>query len=102
VRALGYFGAPEKPATSHRSSALMSAPFDITQRVRRMADVFGDRMRRVRRCLSAEVAIRIVSELCQIPLEPPLEQRDLPRHSDAHRCCGKSLMGTALVGFGVG
>jgi hypothetical protein len=45
VRALGYVGAPEQPATSGRSAAFMSASFDITQRVRRMAgDVFGDRM----------------------------------------------------------
>ena len=37
MRALGYFGAPENPATSRSSSALTSAPFDITLGVRRMA-----------------------------------------------------------------
>jgi hypothetical protein len=42
-----------------------------------------------------------VSELCQIPLETPVKQRDLRGHSDAHRCCGKSLMGSALVRVGV-
>ena len=53
------------------------------------------------RCVLAEVAFRIVSELCHIPSETPGEHRDLRGHADAHRCCTKSLIGTALVGFGV-
>jgi hypothetical protein len=42
-----------------------------------------------------------VSELCQMPPEIPVKQRDLRGHSDAHRCSGKSLMESALVRFGV-
>ena len=48
-----------------------------------------------------EVGIRIVSELCQMPPQTPVKHRDLRGHSDAHRCCVKSLIGSALVGFGV-
>src|SRR5438094_10526830 len=49
-----------------------------------------------------EVESLFVSELCQIPPETPVKHRDLRGHSDAHRCCGKSLIGRALVRFGVG
>ena len=38
-----------------------------------------------------------VSELCHMPPETPGKHRDLRGHSDAHRCCGKSLIGSALV-----
>ena len=31
----------------------------------------------------------------------PGQTLDLPGDVDTHRCCGKSLMGDALVGFGV-
>ena len=31
----------------------------------------------------------------------PGQRRDLRGHTDVHRCCGKSLMGTALVSFDV-
>ena len=47
------------------------------------------------------LAVAAVSELCQIPPETPVKHRDLRAHSDAHRCCGKSLMGSALVRVGV-
>ena len=40
-----------------------------------------------------------MSELCQIPRETPVKHGDLRGHSDAHRCCGKSLVGTALLRF---
>jgi hypothetical protein len=49
--------------------------------------------------VSAEVGVRLVSELCHIPAETVLKHRVLPRCSDAYRCCGKLLMGTALVRF---
>jgi hypothetical protein len=99
---VGYLGASEKPVTSRSSSAFMSTPFDITQRVRCMAATSLETVcRHVRRCVSAEVAIRIVSELCQTSLETPGKHRDLRGHSDAHRCCRKSLMESALVPFGV-
>ena len=42
--------------------------------------------------------------LCQNCVTYPqilVKHGDLRGHSDAHRCCGKSLMGSALVGFGV-
>jgi hypothetical protein len=42
-----------------------------------------------------------VSELCQIPHETPVKHRGLQGHSDAHRCCGKLLIGSALGGAGV-
>jgi len=51
--------------------------------------------------VSSEVDKKTVSELCQIPPETPVKHRDLRGHSDAHRCCGKSLIGSALVRFGV-
>ena len=36
-----------------------------------------------------------------MPPETPVTHRDLRGHSDAHRCCGRSLIGTALVRFSV-
>ena len=49
----------------------------------------------------AQVGIRVVSELCHIPPETLGQHGHLRGHADAHRCCGKSLIGNALVGFGV-
>ena len=43
----------------------------------------------------------ILCQNCQMPPEIPVKQRDLRGHSDAHRCCGKLLIGSALVGFAV-
>jgi hypothetical protein len=48
-----------------------------------------------------EVQIGFVSELCHIPPETPVKHRDLRGYAGAHRCCGKSLVGTALVRFDV-
>jgi len=42
-----------------------------------------------------------VSELCQIPPETLGQHGDLQRHVAAHHCGVNSLIGTALVGFGV-
>ena len=46
-----------------------------------------------------------LQRLCQnrvtYPMTPRAKRRDLRRHADAHECCVKSLIGTALVGFGV-
>jgi hypothetical protein len=42
-----------------------------------------------------------VSELCHIPRETPGQHRDLRRQTDAHRCRRKSLIASALMGFGV-
>ena len=42
-----------------------------------------------------------MSDLCQIPPGTPVKHGDLRGHSDAHHCCGKSLMGTALLRFDV-
>jgi hypothetical protein len=47
------------------------------------------------------VTIRIVSELCHIPPETLGQHRHLRGHADVDRCCGKLLIGTALVGFGM-
>ena len=43
-------------------------------------------------CSSRQPIIETVSELCQIPPETPVEPSDLRGHSDAHRCCEKSLI----------
>jgi len=42
-----------------------------------------------------------VSELCHIPPETQGKHRDLRGRAEAHRCCGRLLIGSALVGFGV-
>jgi hypothetical protein len=42
-----------------------------------------------------------VSELCHIHPQTPGTHRDLGGHVAAHRCCGKSLIGSVLVGFRV-
>jgi len=42
--------------------------------------------------------VRTVSDTLRTP---PVKHGDLRGHADAHRCCGKSLIGSALVGFGV-
>src|SRR5215510_8730416 len=39
--------------------------------------------------------------MCHIPLETLGQHSDLRGHVDAYRCCVKSLIGSALVGFGV-
>ena len=43
----------------------------------------------------------LVSELCHIPPETLGQHRHLRGHAEADRCCGKSLIGSALVRFGV-
>jgi hypothetical protein len=55
-------------------------------------------------CVSThqEVAPRIVSELCHIPPETLGQHRHLRGHAEADRCCGQSLIGSALVRFSVG
>jgi len=57
--------------------------------------------RRARWQAATQMSLGFVSELCQIPPETPVRHRDLRGHVDAHRCCGKSLIRSALVGFGV-
>ena len=46
-----------------------------------------------------EVGIGFVSELCQIRPQTPVKPRDLRGHFDAHRCCGKSLIGRCVGAF---
>jgi hypothetical protein len=46
-----------------------------------------------------EVEFGFVSELCQIPLETPVKHRRLRGDIDAYQCCGKLLIGSALVRF---
>ena len=48
-----------------------------------------------------EAGIDFVSELCHMPRETPVKHGDLRGHSDAHRCCGRSLIGSALLRVGV-
>jgi hypothetical protein len=55
----------------------------------------------IRLCSMPQVAGGIVSELCHIPPETPGKHLHLRRHVDAYRCWVKSLIGSALVGFGV-
>src|SRR5206468_2583318 len=52
-------------------------------------------------CLSPQLTTRIVSELCHIPPETWGQHQHLRGHVHEHRCCGKSLIGSALVGFRV-
>jgi hypothetical protein len=40
-----------------------------------------------------------VSELCHMHPETPVTHRVLRGHVDAYHCCGKSLMGPALLAF---
>jgi hypothetical protein len=46
---------------------------------------------------AGEVSVGSVSELCQVVPETPVKHRDLQGHSDAHHCCGTSLMRSALL-----
>ena len=41
--------------------------------------------------------IRFVSERCHMTPETPVKHRRLREHVDGHRCCGKSLIRSALV-----
>ena len=45
--------------------------------------------------------VSLVSELCHMPPETPVKHRRLREHVDAHRCCGKSLIRSALVRLSV-
>jgi hypothetical protein len=68
------------------------------QVVRRNVTSNASRTRRRRdTTLGRQVARDSVSELCQIAPETPVEDRDWRGHSDAHGCCGKALMRSALV-----
>ena len=58
-------------------------------------------LRGVDQCVSAEVELRLVSELCHISPETLGEHRHLQGHAEADRCCRKSLIGSALGCFGV-
>jgi hypothetical protein len=51
--------------------------------------------------VSREVELVFVSELCHTPPETLGQHRHLREHAEADRCCGKSLIGSALVCFGV-
>ena len=43
----------------------------------------------------------LVSGLCQMRPPGPVKHRDWRGHCEAHRCCGKPLMESALVHFGM-
>jgi hypothetical protein len=51
------------------------------------------------RCVSAEVVVRVVSELCHMATETPVKHSQLPGHVHADRCCAKLLTGPVLVRF---
>jgi hypothetical protein len=69
------------------------------QRVTRIPNVVVHRD--TNRCASTEVQIGIVSALCQMTPKELGKHRRLRGHSDAHRGRVKSLIESALVGFGV-
>ena len=69
------------------------------QRVTRIPNVVV--YRDTNRCASTEVQIGIVSALCQMTRKELGKHRRLRGHSDAHRGRVKSLIESALVGFGV-
>ena len=95
--------------TSRAASSLDTS--DLT-RVRQERSGSGDRCTRLDsshcnayRCTSAGMSlsvtafcVRTVSHTPRNPGQTPSIYGDT---SDAHRCCGKSLIGSALVGFGV-
>jgi hypothetical protein len=58
-----------------------------------------ERAGNVYRCVSAEVVIRVVSELCHMATETAVKHSQLPGHVHADRCCAKLLTGPVLVGF---
>src|SRR5688572_20063395 len=80
IAAYSTLGSPLPPGTRSRSSAEYSS----------MSGAMPQ-------CVSRELELVFVSELCHVPPETPGRHRDLRGHADAHRCCGKSLRGTALV-----
>jgi hypothetical protein len=85
------------PCIEHRDSAISGHPMGLKVAI---GAVCSDGvLRNVRQCVSAEVGIRIVSELCHIPPETLGKHRLLRGHADAHRCCGKSLIGECVGGF---
>src|SRR6266478_2966695 len=53
------------------------------------------------RSAPCELAKHTVSELCHVAPETPVKHRRLRGHADAYQCCGKSLIGSELVGFRV-
>src|SRR6476646_1559347 len=57
------------------------------------------------RCCVGVSSLKQEAALCQncvtYPPETPGKHRDLRGSAEAHRCCGKLLIGSALVGFGV-
>jgi hypothetical protein len=69
------------------------------QRVTRIPNVVVHRD--TNRCASTEVQIGIVSALCQMTRKELGKHRRLRGHRDAHRGRVKSLIESALVGFGV-
>jgi len=74
------------PSSKRQSQRSQHAPNRLSSR-------FGGRQ---------QVKPVFVSELCQMGRGIWVTQLDLQGHVDAHRCCGKSLMGSALVRVGVG
>ena len=97
AKPLNCFLGARAARTSATAGLLREKPFLPTLGLRGDGAV----LYRASRCASAEVRIRIVSELCDILTQTPGKHGDLRGDGDAHRCYGKSLAGRALVGFAV-
>src|SRR5688572_4658759 len=84
IAAYSTLGSPLPPGTRSRSSAEYSS----------MSGAMPQ-------CVSRELELVFVSELCHIPPETLGQHRHLRGHAEADRCCGKSLIGSALMRFRV-
>src|SRR5439155_10058365 len=71
------------------------------QRLTRSVQAYASGVIRAPPYAHREVTISFVSELFHMPPETPAKHRHLRGHAEAHRCWEKSLIGSALVGFGV-
>jgi len=74
-----------------------------TQRLRRPLSTSDSSHRHAYRRAPDRMALNVTGVLCQncvICPPNPWQHSDLQGDGDAHRCCEKSLIGSALVGFG--
>ena len=70
---------------------------DSVSEMRGPLDLLAGHAYRCTRSRTPQIRSILVSELCQIPSETPVKHCDLRGYSDAHRCCGKSLMKCEFV-----
>ena len=94
----------ETPCFAALASAFRGIPLEHAFSIYEMRGPAGTVLHRRHQChraVRSQLRSVFVSELCQIPRDTPVKHRDLQGHSDAHRCCRKSLMEGALVRVGM-